>query len=123
MPWPKLFDGVNQIEDLQSLSDLEKKHAPIISAPASVKANEFFNVTVEVGKMLGHPNEMKHFIEFVELYADDRFLARADFTAETVRPEVTFSICLPGPIEQLRAFERCNVHGTWEWDSPVEVSE
>ena len=32
-----IFCGVNTAENIEQASDLEKKHLPIISAPASVK--------------------------------------------------------------------------------------
>lgn len=123
MAWPKLFADVNWIADPQSPTDLEKKHAPVMSAPSSVQAGELFDVTIEVGKMLPHPNELEHFIEFIELYADDRFLCRVDLTAETSSPKVTFRIALPGPTDELRAYERCNIHGVWASSQDMNVSE
>ncbi len=78
-----LFCGVNRPKDSGAPSDLEKKHIPVIEAPETVKKGECFKVTVEVGKLLAHPNERNHYIHFVELYADDTYLARMDFTPVT----------------------------------------
>ncbi len=119
----KLFTGVNSPADWQDLSDLEKKHLPIISAPDNVQAGERFEVTVEVGKLLAHPNEPAHFIEFVELYADHAYLARIDFTAQTTFPMVKFCIALCGPITKLHAFARCNIHGVWTSEKDISVAE
>ena len=80
-----LFCGVNRPKDPANPTDLEKKHLPVIESPDSVQLGECFTVTVEVGNLLAHPNENAHFIEFVELYADDTYLGRADFTAKTAR--------------------------------------
>ena len=118
-----IFCGVNTAEDIENASDLEKKHLPIISAPESVKKGECFEVTVEVGKLLQHPNEPGHHIEFVELYADDTYLARMDFTAKTTCPVMKASIVLDKPYSKLRAFEHCNLHGSWEYDTDIEVTE
>ncbi len=119
----KLFVGVNTPADWENLTDLEKKHMPIISAPDNVKAGDRFEVTVEVGKLLAHPNENTHFIEFVELYADHAYLARVDFTAQTTFPMVKFCIALAGPIEKLHAYARCNIHGVWTAEKPINVVE
>lgn len=118
-----LFCGVNTASetDPDRMSDLEKKHVPVITAPESVGQEECFEVTVEVGKYLDHPNEPGHFIEFVELYADDTLLARADLTHTKTCPVVTFCVSLDHIHKQLRAFERCNLHGTWESGVPLQV--
>jgi superoxide reductase len=117
-----IFCGVNTAEDIEHASDLEKKHLPIISAPASVKKGEFFEVTVEVGKLLKHPNEPGHFIQFIELYADDTYLARMDFTAKNTSPVMKMRVALEQNYSKLRAFERCNLHGAWENEIDIEVN-
>ena len=116
-----IFCGVNTVESTESASDLEKKHLPIITAPGTVKKGEPFEVTVEVGKLLEHPNEPKHFIEFIELYADDTYLARLDLTAKNTHPVLKACVTLDHSHGKLRAFERCNLHGTWESDFDIEV--
>ena len=83
-----IFCSVNTIGDIDTASDLEKKHLPIITAPNSVKKGERFAVTIEVGKLLKHPNEPGHFIQFVELYADDTYLTRVDFTPQFTEPYI-----------------------------------
>ena len=123
MSWNKLFAGVNRPAHLNDLSDLEKKHLPVISAPDSVNAGECFDVEVAVGELLTHPNEDGHFIEFIELYADDIFLARLDLTAVTTCPRVRFSLALAGEVGLLRAFARCNLHGVWEGTTSITVQE
>lgn len=118
-----IFCGVNTVADVEEISDLEKKHLPIISAPQSVKKDECFEVTVEVGKLLKHPNEPGHFIQFIELYAGDTYLARMDFTAKTSCPIMKTCISLDHGHGKLRAFERCNLHGTWENEVNIKVTE
>lgn len=109
-----IFCGVNTAEYIEQASELEKKHLPIVSAPSSVKKGEFFEIKVEVGKLLRHPNEPGHFIQFIELYSDDTYLSRIDFTARTTRPMIKTCIALEKDFNKLRAFERCNLHGVWE---------
>lgn len=105
------------------MSDLEKKHLPVISAPDTIETGECFEVTVEVGGLLSHPNENEHFIEFIDLYADDIFLARADLTPITTCPTVRFNVSLAGEVSELRAYSRCNLHGVWVAKAPIKVRE
>jgi superoxide reductase len=118
-----LFCGVNIVKDPANMTELEKKHLPIITAPKTVKKGQNFEVVVEVGKLLEHPNLPAHFIEFIELYADHTYLARIDFTPKTTWPIMKVTVSLDHAHGKLRAFERCNLHGTWENDIDIEVTE
>lgn len=118
-----LFCGVNVVKDPDNMTDLDKKHLPIITAPESVRKGECFEVTVEVGKIMQHPNEPAHHIEFIELYADHTYLARIDFTARTTCPIMKLCLSLDHIHGKLRAFEHCNLHGTWEGDADIEVTD
>jgi superoxide reductase len=117
-----LFVGVNEPADMNDLTDLEKKHLPVIEAPEKVAVGENFEVRIEVGRHLEHPREHKHFIQFVDLYADDTFLARADFTSAKTCPKVRFCVSLEGDHHELRAYEHCNMHGTWVGRKPLTVT-
>jgi superoxide reductase len=118
-----IFCSVNAVADVRQASDLEKKHLPVITAPKRVEKGEHFEVVVEVGKLLAHPNEPGHFIQFIELYAGDSYLARMDFTAKTTCPIMKVCVCLDHAHGKLRAFERCNLHGTWENEIDIEVRD
>lgn len=80
--------GVNQPKDPKNLSDLEKKHIPVITAPDKVGKDGEFEVKVEIGKLLVHPNEPGHFIEWIELYCGDTFLGEAYFSGGTSFPNL-----------------------------------
>ena len=120
-----LFCGVNAPEnaDPEKMSDLEKKHVPVITAPDSVKKGECFEVVVEVGKHLAHPSEAGHFIDFVELYADHRYIGRTHFTHTTTCPVAKFCVQLDHIHKVLRAFEWCNLHGSWEGVRLLKVTD
>ncbi len=115
-----LLAGVNVPEDINNPTDTEKKHLPVIDAPDSASIGEPISVTVEVGKLLKHPNEPAHHIVWLDLYEDNLYLARADFTGGKVSPKVTFEICLRKG-GTLRAFACCNLHGVWEGDRKINV--
>ncbi|NIA21734.1 MAG: superoxide reductase [Anaerolineaceae bacterium] len=122
---PALLTRINTPQDLDNLSDLEKKHLPVIEAPDSVKAGEPFEVTVQAGKLLAHPNEPGHHIESIELYQGHVLLARVDLAGGLAGPKVTFTVLLASDVDDpnggLRAFEKCNLHGTWEGARAIEV--
>jgi superoxide reductase len=116
-----LLSGVNTPEDINNPTDTEKKHTPIIDAPDSASIGQPITVTVEVGKLLKHPNEPAHHIEWLDLYEDKLYLARADFTGGKVNPKVTFEVCLKTS-GNLRAFACCNLHGVWEGSRKINVA-
>ena len=116
-----LFSQVNRPEDPDNMTDLEKKHLPVIDAPDRVSAGETIQVSVEVGKLLAHPNEAGHHIEFIDLYENDVYLARVDFTGAKVNPKATFDVMFEKG-GTLRAFSSCNLHGVWEGDKPISIA-
>lgn len=120
-----LFCGLNKAKsyNIEEMTDLEKKHTPIIEAPAIVKKGEPFEVSVEVGKLLAHPNENGHFIEWIELFSGDTFLARINLEPRLTVPKVKFVVALDHG-HDLIAKERCNLHGVWESQPfAIEIEE
>jgi len=108
-----LLVGVNCQCDPANPSDLERKHIPAIEAPEAVRRGQPFDVRIEIGKTLPHPDEPGHYIEFVDLFADETYLARVSLTAGTTRPNITLRVVLDHAFGELRAYARCNLHGTW----------
>ena len=102
--------------DWNNLTVMAKKHTPIIEAPNKVKANEPFAVKIKVGGSDGveHPNTLSHWINWVALYAGERWICRAAFAPElTDKYVVTFNVTL-SESTTLRAQIFCNLHGVWE---------
>ena len=118
-----IFCGVNTIKNKENMTDLEKKHLPVITAPGEIKRGECFEVIVEVGKVMAHPNEPSHHIEFIELYADETYLARMDFTARMTGSVMKVYVALDHIHCHLRAFAHCNLHGTWEGCAVIEITD
>ena len=118
-----LFCGVNMVKDLEHMTDLQKKHLPVVTAPQTVKKGQYFEVMVEIGKLMPHPNEPGHFIEFIELYADHTYLARIDLTASSTCPIMKTCISLDHTHGKLRAYAHCNLHGTWEGRTEIDVTD
>ena len=122
-----LLCGVNTAQDPQHMSDIEKQHTPVITAPQSVglagrdPRGMPFEVTIEVGKLMPHQNEATHAIEFIELYADHTHLARMDFTPMTTEPVMKARVSLDHAHASLRAYGRCNMRGVWMSQAPIRV--
>jgi len=117
-----LLCGVNKVTDLEHMSGIEKEHVPIITAPAEIRANEPFDVTIEVGEQMSHPSEPIHYVDFIDLYADDTFIARLDLTPKTTLPVMTVRVSLSHAHDTLRGFAHCTSRGTWEGRMQIKVA-
>jgi len=117
--------GVNIPKNQSNLSEIEKKHLPTIEAPGKVKKDEVFKVNVRVGGIdsIEHPNEAGHFIEWVELYSGDTFLARVHYSGGTSFPVAEFKIKLSHSHGQLKVWAKCNLHGLWEGTKDIEIQD
>ncbi len=78
----------------------KEKHVPVIE-----KVEGGYKVTV--GGVL-HPMEEKHYIEWIELIADDKVYRR--FLSPGQSPEAFFCI----EAKKVIAREYCNLHGLWK---------
>ncbi|HNT75583.1 MAG TPA: class II SORL domain-containing protein [Anaerolineae bacterium] len=126
-------------EVIQSADWKKEKHAPVIEAPAVVKAGEPFVVELSIGKEIAHPNTTAHHIAWMELYfkpADDKFiyqLGRFDFSAHGASakgadsgpawtsPSARCVVTVQGP-GTLVATSYCNIHGLWEGSQDVQIA-
>ena len=78
----------------------KEKHVPIVEKTANG-----FKVTV--GSTL-HPMEAKHYIEWIEIFADGK--SYKQFLQPGQEPVAEFCI----QAEQVTAREYCNLHGLWK---------
>jgi superoxide reductase len=123
---PDLFHAINRVRDQSKKTALEKKHAPVITAPAKVKAGEPFTVEVSVGEHL-HPMGPSHWIEFISLEIGNEPAGRIDFQPKGyLQPRAAFTVVLtkesaPSGKVTLVAHQRCNLHGYWEGVKDIEV--
>jgi len=115
-----------------------EKHVPVIDAPDAVKVGEAFEITVQVGKEIAHPNVATHFIEWIAVYYTENgkqnvwSLARAEFSAHGAAPagvetsglfadpKVSFKVKIPAT-GKIRAVSYCNIHGLWESEKEIKV--
>ena len=114
-----------------------EKHVPVISVTASVKPGVPFDVEVDVGKEIPHPNTAQHHIVWIALHfvpegtSTSIELGRADFSAHgaslsdasgpaATAPSARFRVCISAP-GTLHATAYCNLHGLWTSASALAV--
>ena len=98
----------------------DPKHTPKITAPAKVKAGQWFDVTIEIGQGLRHPSLVEHHVRWIALLKNDVELARAYLHPVQTSPKVTFTIALEETAE-LRVLEEPTHSAPWESSQRVEV--
>ncbi len=121
-----LFCGINSAvgKKPEKMTDLEKKHTPVIESPDKVKAGEYFEVKVSTGVYMVHPNEYGHHFSWIELYLDDTPVGRVELQPVMSSPSVTFKVSATHSHEgerKLKALAFCNLHGVWKGEKDIEV--
>jgi len=125
-------------EFVKSADWKSEKHVPVIECPDSVKAGEFFNVVVSVGKQIAHPNTTEHHIAWMALHFAPTGaklsyeIGRFEFSAHGQSVEgpnkgpvytdsgVVARVRLNAP-GTIFATAYCNIHGLWESDKAVAL--
>lgn len=77
-----------------------EKHVPVIEKTET-------GVIIKVGSIL-HPMEEAHYIEFIEIIADDKIYKK--FLKPGDEPMVNFEI----KSDNIKAIIYCNIHGLWQ---------
>ena len=116
---PDLFSQINRAKEPGKLRGLELGHVPQIKAPDSIQAGVPFEVEIRVGEKL-HEMIPSHYIDWVDLYADDMFLAKFILTPNFTQPTCKITLTLKNSTA-LRAIEHCNLHGLWEGTKKITV--
>ena len=89
-----------ELLDEKTADAATEKHVPVIE-----KIDGGYKV--KIGSV-PHPMEEKHYIEWIELLADDK--AYRQFLKPGMPPEAVFNI----QADSITAREHCNVHGLWK---------
>jgi superoxide reductase len=125
-------------EKIQSADWKSEKHVPVIDCPDKVKAGEWVDVTVQIGKEIPHPNTTEHHIRWIRVFyapEGEKFvydLGLFEFNAhgESVKgpnegpvhthsmAKFRFKTTKPGT---LNAASYCNIHGLWESSKKIAV--
>jgi superoxide reductase len=130
---------MEKIGELFQSSDWKsEKHVPFIECPEKIKADEWFNVTVALGKEIAHPNTTEHHIRWIQLLfhpEGSKFtyqIANVEFCTHGEAVDganagpvythhsatVSMKTKKPGT---LFALSLCNIHGLWENQSSITL--
>lgn len=103
-------------------TEQDPKHTPKIEAPDTVKAGEWFDVTISVGAKAVHPSLAEHSVLWIALFKDDVEISRAYLHPVHSFPKVTFRIALKES-GVLRAQEMPNHTAPWEATKKITVTK
>jgi superoxide reductase len=78
-----------------------EKHVPFIEKTEN-------GIIVKVGQNQEHPMEEKHYIEWIQIFADGK--SYRQFLKPGDKPQAIFEI----KAEKINAREYCNIHGLWK---------
>jgi superoxide reductase len=126
-------------EGIQKADWKLEKHVPVIEAPDAVKAGEWFDVKVTLGKEIAHPNTTEHHISWVDLYFHPEgekfphlvghfeFAAHGESTAGPNQGPVYTHHQATASLQVLKsgtlqALALCNIHGLWQSSKAVTAA-
>jgi len=109
-------DQMNRMEmkpkDPAKLDKGELKHSPQVTIKEKdAKGYTLVEITVGQGGII-HPSTPDHWIDFIELYADDKLVGKSTLEPEISRGAASFAVKLDG-IKVVKAKAGCNLHGIW----------
>ncbi len=106
-------EAVKKPADPGNLSETEKKHIPLIFVNKECGLDHgdvCTNVHIKVGE-IEHVMETEHFINFIDLYIDKKYLTRTILTPRRQHPAAGMHLNINEG--KLTVVGNCNVHGNW----------
>lgn len=99
-------------KDPLNMDKFELKHTPLVTIKEK-DANGYTHVYITVGQGgIIHPSTPDHWIDFIELYADDKLVGKSTLEPEISRGAASFAVKLDN-VKVLKAKSGCNLHGIW----------
>ncbi len=116
-----------------------EKHVPVIELPAQIRPDEFFEVKVNIGQEVPHPNTTDHHIQYITLYFHPEGDKYTYDVGHFIFNSHGQSVNGPdkGPVYthhgisawmktnrpgMLYAVSQCNIHGLWESSREVQLA-
>jgi len=105
-------DVLKVAADKSKMTELEKKHTPMIVVVKScgLIPGGCIDVHVKIGEII-HPMTAEHQIQTIDFYLDKEFLSRVILTPEKVNPAA--GMHLKANSGTLTVISSCNLHGKW----------
>lgn len=105
-------DAIKTPGDANNLSELEKKHIPVITIvkKSSLIPEDCRDVHVKMGE-IQHPMAGEHYITHIDFYIDKEFISRVVLTPDKLNPAAALHLKAQDGTLSVIAF--CNLHGDW----------
>ncbi len=105
-------DAINSPKDVNNLTELEKKHIPVvkITKTCGLIPEGCQDVHVKMGE-IQHPMQPEHYIVHIDFYIDKEFISRIILTPDKLNP--AGALHLKTKTGRLSVIELCNLHGAW----------
>lgn len=105
-------DAIKTPADANNLTDLEKKHIPVITVvkKCGLIPEGCEDAHIKMGE-IQHPMLPEHYINHIDVYIDKEFVSRIMLTPEKLNPAAALHLKAQGG--KLSAIALCNVHGAW----------
>ncbi len=114
-------DALKSPADPDNATELEKTHIPLIELGitcALTASGTCTDVHIRVGEV-EHVMESEHFIEFIDIYIDRKYISRTVFTYKHLYPSVHLHLNAESGV--FSVISSCTVHGKWR--SKVTLGE
>jgi desulfoferrodoxin-like iron-binding protein len=99
--------------DPENLTEDERMHTPLVKISKQCNAisnNRCIDIQIKVGA-IEHEMTSEHFINFIDIYIDRKYVTRAMLTPKRSYPLI--SLCLNVTSGSLSVISNCSVHGNW----------
>lgn len=105
-------DAIKTAADPNNLTELEKKHIPVITIvkKCGLIPQGCQDVHVKMGQ-IQHPMLAEHSIQHIDFYIDKEFISRVILTPDKLNPAAALHLKAHGG--ELSVIELCNLHGAW----------
>lgn len=105
-------DAIKTAKDPNNISELEKKHTPVITVvkKCGLIPEGCTDVHVKIGSIT-HPMQPEHYIMHIDFYLNNEFVSRVHLTPVNLNPAA--ALHLKATSGKISAIELCNLHGAW----------
>jgi len=105
-------EAIKTAKDANNLTELEKKHIPVITIvkKCGLIPEGCHDVHVKMGQ-IQHPMTEEHSIVHIDFYIDNQFISRVILTPDKLNPAAALHLKAGGG--KLTVIELCNLHGAW----------
>jgi len=106
------------VKDPENAAAFEAKHAPAINIDV---VDDIATITVTAGYYVKHPNELKHFFEWLMLSVEGQPIVHFTCAPEVTNPTMTVEVNLPAGTV-VEAMAHCNLDGTFKTEATIPAT-